>query len=245
MNAHTFLWTALFWVSVVVLLLAPFYPAWQEWRQPIAGLASPLHSTTTASVLHVRHRVLNPEMAFIPTLAASQRITALIGSRFRQLQAPLITFAPGTTDVLTQAAPAALPLAHLPPATRWGLQGWRVEGDCHIPASHRLTGPLVVTGHLTLGPQCIVEGDIKVHGHMVAGPGCQICGAVTAQKNVRLGRASTVHGPLLCGGHLSLAKGVTLGRANAPTSVCAQDITVHAGTVVHGSVLARRSGWVA
>lgn len=245
MNAHMFLWAALFWVSAAVLLLAPFYPVWQAWREPVASLATPLRRTATASVLHVRHRVLNPEMAFTPMLEASQRITVEIGSRFRQLQAPLITFAPGTADATVPTVPKTLPLAHLPQASRWGLQGWRVEGDCHVPASHRLSGPLVVTGHLTLGPQCVVEGDIKVHGHMVTGPGCQVCGAVTAQQNVRLGRASTVHGPLLCDGDLRLAKGVTLGRANAPTSVCAQDITVHAGTVVHGSVRARRSGRVA
>ena len=104
---------------------------------------------------------------------------------------------------------------------------------------------MVVTGDLTLGPHCVIEGDIKVHGHMVTGPGCSVDGAVTAQQHLRLGRASTVRGPVLCGGHVRLARGVTLGRENAPTSVCAQDITAHAGSVVHGSVLARRSGWVA
>lgn len=249
MNEAQLAWDGLFLGVTTVLLAAPLLPAWREWRHPkdaaLQALAPP--NAPTAQLL-VPHFHLTADTATSPSIEASLGIAALPGSHFKKLVAPQIQF--GAEDAIPSPAPAALAAVlrtvqnHGPHATRWGAHGWRMEGDHHIPASHLVTGPLVVTGALFIGPDCLIQGDIKAHGAVFLEPRTVVTGALVSDEHIDLGEACVVQGPVLCAGDLAMAASVVLGQPDHPTSVCAERITVQSAARVHGTVWARRSGQV-
>jgi cytoskeletal protein CcmA (bactofilin family) len=251
------LWLWLFLAVTTALLLVPLYPAWREWVHPQDDGALTLSPTTTsAAVLTVPHIRLTADMPVRPQIEATVSIVALPGSRFEKLRAPRIDFGAadeGTALAIThlpdqQAQPAKaryVALEHLNHASPWGDAGWRVEGDCRIPAAHHLQGALVVTGQLSIEHDCLIEGDIKAHGDIRLAPRTVVTGALVGEKDITLDTACQVHGPVVCEKHLSLGRSVVLGQAQQTTSVSAERITTQAGTKVFGSVWAQKFGKVA
>jgi cytoskeletal protein CcmA (bactofilin family) len=253
MNETLFLWNGLFLAVTAALLAAPMWPAWQEWRRPKDRTSSSLDQATPAAARPLaRHGLLTASAVAPAELQATHSILVTPGSHFKKLMAPRIQF--GTADMhAPQREPgsATVPLVvptHWPHATRWGADGWRIEGDCRIPASHRLDGALVVTGSLAMEHDSVVHGDLKVHGDVRLSPRAVVTGALTCKQHIDLGRACTVQGPVLCAGDLSIGDAVVLGSAHTATSVLAEHIRVRAAATVHGTVCARSSGqvtWVA
>lgn len=234
MNTPLLLWNGLFLAVTAALLLAPMWPAWQEWRRPKDLASQPLQNSTA------------PTAAEVP---ATQRIWVRPGSHFRQLVARQILFGDNTAATPHPVQHHTLPALHVPThwphATRWGEQGWRIEGDCQVPAGHRLDGPLVVIGDLWLAHDSLVTGDLKVHGHVRLAPRAVITGALTCPNDIHLGEACAVQGPVLCAGLLRLGDAVRLGSPEHATSVWADHILVEASATAHGSVCASASGQVA
>lgn len=250
MNDTLWLWNVLFLAVSTALLTAPFWPAWQEWRHPKDRTSTRLgpDSTNTCRPL-ARHGLLTAHATEPGELHATHSILARPGSHFKKLVAPRIHF--GSADGQAPQRPAAattVPLdvpRHWPLATRWGADGWRIEGDCRIPASHAVQGALVVTGALAMEHDSLVEGDLKVHGDVQMSPRARVTGALTCKHNIDLGHACTVQGPVLCAGDLSIAKAVVLGTPDQTTSVSAERIRVQATATAHGTVCAKVMGQVA
>lgn len=248
MTHHPSLWAGLFLVVTTALLLAPLYPAWKEWLRPQDSDALTLApQAVSAELLAIPHFRLTADMPMRPLIEATESIEAWPGSHFERLVAPRIDFGELRSGIArsdTHASEARhVDLHHLPHASAWG-HGWRVEGDCRIPAAHRLKGPLVVTGALSVEHDCLIEGDIKAHGDIRLAPRTVVTGALVGEKNMALDKHCRVHGPLVCENHLSLGRGVVLGQAQQATSVSAEHITTEADVQVHGSVWARSSGTV-
>ena len=249
MNEHVLAWNGLFLLVTALLMAAPLYPAWKEWLKPQDGAALALEPLQQSPVpLIVRRFHLTASTPKAVSMAASESITVMPGSRFEKLMAPIIRF--GIHDTTEPQEDTFAPgkrcmaLHSLPDATPWGDGGWRVHGDCRIPASHHLKGSLVVTGQLSVEHGCLIEGDIKAHGDIHLSPDVVVKGALVGQKNIELEQACRVHGPVVCGEQLSLGAAVILGLPNQTTSVCAQDITAHPTARAHGAVWARHSGQV-
>lgn len=249
MNEALWAWHGLFLTMTAALLAAPMWPAWQEWRRP-KDRASQTLARDTPSSRHPlpRHGLLTANAPEPSDLEATHSIWAMPGSRFRKLVAPRIQF--GTTDMHApqqEHAKAAVPLhvpTHWPHATPWGAGGWRIEGDCRIPASHQLQGPLVVTGSLAMAHDSVVQGDLKVHGDVQLSPRAMVTGALVCKNHIDLGSASAVQGPVLCAGDLSIGDAAVLGSPQQTTSVSAERIRVQASATAHGTVCARSSGQV-
>lgn len=250
MSDHTQAWAWLYWATTALLLLAPLYPAWKEWGRPQDDTAMALAAVPQrAARLTARHLKLTAQTAGASWMDATESIMAMPGSQFQKLSAPRIEF--GALDAAAHRAAASLGgarcvvLKDLPHATPWGAGGWRVQGDCRIPASHHVTGSLVVTGDLSVEHDCRIDGSIKAHGDIRMAPRTVVTGAVVGDKNLWLDTACQVHGPVVCANHLSMGRAVTLGLAQHPTSVDAERITAHTGAVVHGAVWARQAGCAA
>lgn len=240
------LWAGLFLAVTTALLLAPLYPAWKEWLQPQDSDALSLTpQAISAAPLATSHFRLTADMPMRPLIEATESIEALPGSHFEKLAAPRIDFGEmgsGVTHAAHHASEARhVDLHHLPHATAWG-HGWRVDGDCRIPAAHRLKGPLVVTGALSVEPDCLIEGDIKAHGDIRLAPRTVVTGALVGEKNMALDNHCRVQGPVVCENHLSLGRAVVLGQAQQATSVSAERISSASGVRVHGSIWARSCG---
>ncbi len=250
MNDTLWLWNGLFLAVSTALLAAPLWPAWQEWRRPkdrTSTRLGPVSSDTCPPL--AGHGLLTAHATEPGELHATHSILATPGSHFKKLVAPRIHF--GSADGQAPQRPAAattVPLdvpRHWPQATRWGADGWRIEGDCRIPASHVVQGALVVTGSLAMEHNSLVEGDLKVHGDVQMSPRARVTGALTCKHNIDLGHACTVQGPVLCAGDLSIAKAVVLGAPDQTTSVSAERIRVQATATAHGAVCAKVMGQVA
>lgn len=248
MSTPQAVWFGLFAAVTMALLIAPLYPTWQEWRHPQDAAALALTAAHSPAPQSLPGQVLlQSDSLSHKQVQATNRIVAMRGCRFQKLTAPTILLG---TAVLPQVTP--VPCANqaglaqtLPQGTRWGQHGWRVDGDCRIAAASHLTGPLVVTGALWMGPDCLVEGDIKVHGDVMLAERTVVTGALMGNAQMALKDGSAVHGPLLCAGDLTLGNAVVLGQAGKPSSVCARNITARGTVMAHGSLHARHTGQVA
>jgi len=229
----------------------PFVPAWREWRRPQDDQALPL----SPLVAGPSATAADPLAASPYVLCHAVRLRVPVGTPFVSLTAPTIGLG------VSRAEPGAdrwtpelsdLPVGStLPPATRvlrgaepWGLEGARLEGDHAVPSGCRLQGPLLVLGNLQLGEGCVVHGDIKAHGDITLAPRCRVQGALVAGRSVQLGAHSTVQGPVLAQRHLHVARGVRIGTPPHPSTASADWVSLCAGSVVHGQVLAREAGVV-
>lgn len=245
------------------LMLLPFVPAWREWHRPRDAAPLPLSALVappaqgeagrTGSAAHGLRHVHNhsPHSA-----VAAQSLHWPAGQPFGQLQAPTVWLgvhghsarsAPWPTPAPVTEAVTEAPDPRRPPvpgARPWGLQGWRIDGDAHLPAGLQLHGPLVVHGALQLGEGCRVAGDVKAHGPVQLGPRSAVAGALVALQDVVLGPDSGVAGPVMAQGHLHLARGARIGAPARPTTASAQWVTAASGSVVHGRLDAREAGVV-
>lgn len=180
-------------------------------------------------------------------LSSGRGIALASGCCFERMQAPVIVLGRPHARRRTEAhgpREALPPHPPLPNARPWGAGGWRVEGDCVIEKGHCLTGPLVVTGVLSIGADARVEGDIKAHRGLVIGAHAEVTGAVFCERGIRVFDEADIGGPVVAGGLLQLADGVRLGSLAAPTSVHADVILAGDGVMAHGTVWASRAGLV-
>jgi cytoskeletal protein CcmA (bactofilin family) len=245
MNAG--LWTVLFGLLTTALLGLPFFPVWREWWRPRDAQALALHDAhlvaTQALTAQVR---LSPGQATPPVVSASARILALAGCEFQQLNAPTILLgvaSPVHTHAVHQVPRTVL--QQPPHAERWGAHGWRITGDCHIPDAHQLQGPIVVLGRLSVGSDCLIDGDIKVHGSVQMGARSRVTGALVSEQRIELHERVWLQGPVLSESEVTLAGGVVIGSLDQPSTVRAAQVLAQAGAVVHGSICATQCGRVA
>ena len=241
------LWTLVFFVLTIALLAWPFYPAWQEWRHPIDALALTIKGQTLQAAMPVSAQVrLEPLSATPATVDASVRILASSGSRFQKLTAPTILLGTASSSSSAAAhAPLRTVLLKMPHSQKWGARGWRIHGDCHIPDAHQVPGPLVVMGTLTVGTDCLIDGDIKAHGAVQISARSQIQGALFSEQTLTLHEDVRVQGPVVSEAHVDLGPGVIIGQLEHPSPLSAPTMVAQAGAVVHGTVWASQSGRVA
>jgi len=248
MNESVNLWSVAFFAITAVLLALPFYPTWQEWRHPADARALALTNSLPPQAPPASPQVrLVQGVATPPEVRASVRILACPGSTFQKLSAPTVWL--GQADTERAHPPGhALPRSTwrpLPHAQPWGDHGWRIQGDCHIAPAQQVQGPLVVMGSLSLGADCVVNGDIKAHGAVQVGPRSRIGGALFSEQAIALQEDVQVSGPVVCEDHLALARGVVIGQPEQPSTVRAPHLVASPGAVVHGTVWALQSGRVA
>lgn len=245
---NTTLWSLVFVPLCALLLLLPFYPAWQEWKHPQDAAALRLHPAqpSASPAQTARHLYLSANTPNAPRYCATDRIVVMRGSRFQQLVAPTIAF--GDNTVTARPVPntdhTRLPLATLPHAVPWGAGGWRVEGDCTVPPAHRLQGPLVVTGRLTIGAGCVLTGDVKARGNIEVRAHAVLGGALLGEQRIALAAHGRVHGPVVGAAPLNMGPGVVIGTLTHPTSVHAPEITASTSAMVHGTAWAHTAGQV-
>jgi len=246
------------------MILAPFYPAWKEWRSPSDRKATPILSRRQARAVHdggstFAQQVTQVESRFTPphrldpdavasgTVQSPSAIIAPSGVCFETLIAPTVFWGEpmaNASDESSGGDPICTSITRLPNASRWGHNGWRVEGDCHIKAAHHLRGALVVTGRLRIDEDCILEGDIKAREGLRVGARTQVMGALFCDKDIHLAEDVQVRGPVMAENAMVLDSGVTVGSIHAPTTLSARVLTVRAGAVSHGTVQAKSTGVV-
>lgn len=180
-------------------------------------------------------------------LSSGRGIALAAGCRFQRLQAPVIVMGRPLSRRRSDPAQPSPTLPQNPPlprATRWGANGWRVDGDCTIEAGHHFRGALVVSGTLTIGEDACVEGDVKALKGVVVGARASVNGAVLSGEDIQVFEEAHVAGPVVSSGLLVLGANVRLGSLLAPTSVHAHDIRVGEGVIAHGTVCATGGGHV-
>ena len=246
MSESVYLWSAVFFLLTGGLLALPFYPAWQEWRHPVDALALALKTARPHQGLPTSPQVrLVQDVATPPVVSASVRILASSGSQFQKLMAPTIALGSADTEGrLHRQEPLRTSLMTPPHAQPWGDRGWRIQGDCHLADAQLVTGPLVVMGTLTLGADCVVEGDVKAHGQVQVGPRSRIHGALFSEQAIALHDDTQVHGPVVSEVRVDLGPGVVIGRLEQPSTLSAPQLVAQADAVVHGTAWASQSGQV-
>jgi cytoskeletal protein CcmA (bactofilin family) len=225
MNIELWLWSGALLALSALLLALPFVPAWAEWRRPRDHAALDVE-TGPASDPHFGLLQLHD------------------GEVFETLQAPCIVLGDGPP-----ISPATLPPLQRwqpPPSARpWGVQGWLVPHDLHIPAGQLVPYSLVVRGRCVLQGPSRIEGDLKSRGKLRIGAGCQVHGGLFGEADVRIDTGSQVSGVVMAEGRLQLAPRVVIGSQQHPVSVCADVVEARGPVRLHGSVQARVQGHVA
>ena len=247
MSASVPVLNLVFFLLTGALLALPFYPCWQEWRQPVDAralvlhIAKPYHDLPVARQLSLVQGVATPAV-----VSASVRIVAGSGSQFEKMTAPIIFL--GSADAERPRPVAEVQrtaLLTLPHAQPWGDRGWRIHGDCHIADAQQVQGPLVVMGALVLGANCGVDGDIKAHGSVQVGRSSQIRGALFSLQSIALHEDVQVDGPVVSEAYVVVGPGVVIGRPEQPSTLSAAHVVASAGARVHGTIWASQSGRVA
>jgi cytoskeletal protein CcmA (bactofilin family) len=244
MSESVQLWSVVFFVLTAALLALPFYPAWQEWRHPLDARALALknspnhHALPTSPQVRLAQGVVTP-----PVVSASVRIVASSGSQFQKLMAPTLVLGNANTERPSHEPPHTT-LVTPPHAQPWGDRGWRIQGDCRIADAQQVQGSLVVMGALTLGADCVVDGDVKAHGAVQVGPRSRIRGALFSEQAIALHEDAQVQGPVVSEAQVDLGPGVVIGRLAQASTLSAPHIVAQSGAVVHGTAWATQSGRV-
>lgn len=195
----------LFGILTLTLLAWPFYPAWCEWRHPSDD--QPLEFSDG------QHNWTG--LAPAPCEGDGEPATPEPAPMPSRTQRQLLT--------------------NLPRAQPWGDQGWRVQGDCHLPDDSCLPGPLVVSGKLSCGARSLIEGDVKVHGDMHLAVGSTLMGALFAH-NVTLDEGAQVWGPVVARADVRLGPHTAIGRQSQPVSLSAGQVLADDSACVYGPV---------
>jgi len=119
-----------------------------------------------------------------------------------------------------------------------------IDGDLTLPERSFLDCELVVWGDVHVGKGSRCTGSVKSHGNLVLADGVQIDGSLVSQRGMEIGSGCRVHGPVLAERHLRALGRCQFGRALRPTTIRAESIRLHMGSVVHGTVWATSEGSV-
>jgi hypothetical protein len=205
MNGWIHLEALLFGILTLALMAWPFYPAWREWRHPSDDVALEFSDGQNAWL------GMAPAHRVGDAEPPTPEPNPIPGRAQRQL------------------------LTHLPHAQPWGDQGWRVQGDCHLPEDSCLPGPLVVGGKLTCGARSLIEGDVKVHGDTHLASDSILMGALFAH-NVTLAEGAQVLGPVVARGAVRLGPHTAIARQSQPASLSAIQVLADDSACVYGPV---------
>ena len=246
MSDATNILSVVFFVLTSILLALPFYPCWHEWRQPVDARTLALQLTPTLYAMPMSPQLrLVKEVVTPAVVSASVRILASSGSQFQKLTAPTVFFGRADTERISLVRePQRTVLLTLQHAKPWGDRGWRIDGDCRIADAQEVQGPLVVTGELALGADCLIAGDVKAYGSVQVGPNSRIRGALFSGQSIALHEDAQVEGPVVSESHVVLGSGVVIGRPEHPSTLSAPNVLASVGAVVHGTVWASQSGQV-
>lgn len=226
MNSEQFFWTLILLGVCAVLMGMPFWSTWSEWRHPQDHQAMSVDDGKTAQ-------------------SGPDFLQLAPGARFDCLQAERI--------VLGDGRPSPAPVMKMSPLLRWqppsgarpwGVNGWHIPHDLHVPAGHLVPCSLVVRGRFTLDGPGRIEGDIKTQGRLHIGAGSQVLGNLFSEEDIRLDADSRVAGVVMAEGHMQLAPHVVIGSSRLPVSVCADMIDVEGPVQVHGTLQARINGQI-
>jgi len=140
--------------------------------------------------------------------------------------------------------PAPVPEPFIVPETGSRVVGdhLRVEGDLHVPRNAVLTGNLVVTGKVAMGPGAHLVGSLKAHQEIELGDGARIDGAVVSRTTVTSAFRVAMGGPVVAEQEIRLGPGNTVGLQHRPTSLAARRIELGIGTTIHGLITASEGG---
>lgn len=199
-----------------------------------------------------------------PRTTASHTLTLSTGVNFSRLYAPQIEIAPPpkTTQTTDTKNPAeknmltskilhdemfAAPLEH----SKWT---HITQNDLDQTARHlfkenlcieshqHITANLICQGDLYINEHVHIEGSIKVYGNLYIAPDVIIKGNVFCGENAQFIKNIKVHGLISCASTLSIGPYCHIGLLNAPTSVCADHISLRSGSIIHGQVFSRNHG---
>lgn len=119
------------------------------------------------------------------------------------------------------------------------------DGRLSLPAGSRVAHDVVVRGDLRIGEGAVVTGSVKAYGSIEVLRGARIEGTLIARKHVRIDGDVDVVGNVFAEGDVSLGPGTTVGAQGGYKTVFAgRRLTLAAGVVVFGAVVAQRGGTV-
>ena len=165
---------------------------------------------------------------------------------FERLQAPTLHFGSrhGKVTSSVEVEQVEASFAELPRAVEKTPSLFVIQGDCVLPAGMIYRGSLVVTGFLTIGSGSTVIGDIKAREGVCIGAHAWVKGAVTCEKRVYIFNHARALGPVVSESDILIGTETVIGLPGAQTTVCAKNIIVEVGAVVHGTVWAHEIGMV-
>lgn len=169
------------------------------------------------------------------------------GCLFERISAPTVRFGlepPAVPPSALRERHRPSDYADLPAAQRRTAAMWRVEGDCILPPGRIYTGSLVVTGHLAIGEDTIVLGDVKARKGIRIGRHVRIDGAVVCERDIDVRGGSFLRGPEVAEAAMTLGPGVRIGSRDHRTTVSASAILAESGVIAHGTVWAHDAGLV-
>lgn len=177
----------------------------------------------------------------------SSDVSIELGGRccFERLSAPTILLGKKVTTASQKTADHLVAnLIDLPGAIRRTDTLTLVKGDCRLADGYSYTGSLIVTGNLTVGHHTVVHGDIKVRNAVQVGRSARITGSLICEDRIDLRDHASVTGPLISETDIVLGAGTTIGRADAPTTISADNVVAKSGAIAHGAIWARKVGVV-
>jgi cytoskeletal protein CcmA (bactofilin family) len=141
------------------------------------------------------------------------------------------------------------PLREVDPRQLPGFQGMGanralVDGDVVLPEGSSLSCDLVAWGDVRVGRNCFIRGSLKSHGSVLLGEGCRVDGSLVAQQDLRIGTGCRIRGPVLAERALRIETRCEVGESLRPATICAPEIEIRMGTLVHGVIWATRAGRV-
>ncbi|CAG0961204.1 hypothetical protein ANAEL_00640 [Anaerolineales bacterium] len=119
---------------------------------------------------------------------------------------------------------------------------YRTDGDFAVPEKSLVTGHLVVTGGLVIGPGAHIRGNLKAHETVTLGDGCRIDGSIVARSTVFIGKNCIIGGPLISEKEITVGHGSAIGTQEKPATVSAPRVSLHSGVTVSGMVVANNEG---
>lgn len=119
---------------------------------------------------------------------------------------------------------------------------YRFDGDLVVSERSIVTGNLVVTGKVTIESNSHIRGSLKAHEMVTLGEGCLIDGSIITMASICVGRKCTIGGQLIAEEEISVGHGSLIGSREKPVTVSAPHVTLCAGVVVSGMVVAQGAG---
>jgi cytoskeletal protein CcmA (bactofilin family) len=165
------------------------------------------------------------------------------GVEFERLHAERLEFGHVSTPVIPPPASELL-AARLPAARPMSEDCFAVDGDLEAPSQTMTHGNFVARGHIRIGANARIEGDLRSDGVFQIASGAIVVGSMISGGDMEIGANCQIHGPVLAGRRLRIRTGAQIGREGHLTSVIAPSIVIEPGAIIYGTVWAREKGFV-